>query len=238
MRIDCRATDIEIERTRSMTGQIVAFDCPDMRLKGDFPSYLRLADFLWDILSQRALPLGIRDLEDADFQGPFIEEGEYFPATITTLDEFTDDSAEYLVTRMSKETGTIYRIRFDLDKNRGSHYGFILDNATVRINEKGQIRELKPEWVQVDGFEMYEDLSKVIQSLVDCGVTLEFSGTDEEEDSMEYLMPLWVDRRNLLTDLRKDGEEYELSYWLPDGSFRVDLTCTLKEITGKALKRL
>lgn len=221
-------SNIKIKRTRNyFRNANLEINCPDYRLSGEFSPYNRLADFLWENIAQKVIPEALRGIEAK--HDSFLLNEQLLPATLTVID--SDGSvSKYLLTCTDRQFTTTYHVLFTMNEEifRRSHYKIAIDNVKVRVKEKEKIREYNPDGISEEGFDAYTNLAGAVSSaIVDC-VSLAFEGSDEEYDSMFYVIPNWVDKSALIVYLEKVNEDYKWICKSPDGVLTATATFSLK----------
>jgi len=223
---------IKVQRTRNVLRKKVTIECPDWRIEGTFPMYERLADFLWKIISEGPIPQALQKMKGAgsNSQGDFLVDGAMFPAILTDLGEDEHGDERYLLAITDRQLTSTYQVLFTMTDEifRRSQYKLDIKNALINVDNRGDKQIIKSEGISESGFGVYWTLADACWSaLVDC-VILEFSGTDEENASMYYLTPDWVDKRSLLMSMTIDSDHCHWICELSDGSFRVTADFKLK----------
>ncbi|MEN2360618.1 hypothetical protein [Levilactobacillus brevis] len=228
MIINGTMSNIKVKRTRNyFRNATVEINCPDYRLSGEFSPYKRLADFLWENLAQKVIPEVLKGTEEK--HDHFLSSGQLSPATLTVIGSDESES-RYLLTCMDSQLTTTYHVFFTMNEEifRRSHYKVAINHVKVEVKEKTVTREYRPDGISEEGFDAYTDLAGAVSSAIADCVSLAFEGTDEEYDSMFYVIPKWVDKSTLIVYLEKDNE---MSRWIckfPDGEFYATATFDLK----------
>lgn len=222
-------SNITVRRTRGILGDVVELPCSDYQVEGEFRPYRRLSDFFWQILSKKVIPKELKRREASEGQGDFISEVEMLPACITMLSEQTDKS-QYLMTCMDKKMTTTYHVWLTISDAffRQSGYKVSVSDVSIRIEDRGRVRSFRSLGVTEEGFDAYWDLASALgDTLRDC-LVVDFSGTDEEDASMYYLTPDWLEVESLAFSLVKEKSgKYRWSSCLPGGAFRAEATFNL-----------
>lgn len=236
MRIHCMVRNINVKRTRNLSVKYSELELSDYEMLGEFPAYDRLADFMWHIFKEEIMPEGFEIEDDDDpedeatiIQGDFWEDNDYYPPVLTSRGP--GKAARYLLCCTSKSLATTYQIRFTLDKRRIGLYAFDMRNLHAVITAKDKTYTIDDEGNKVEGFEIYENITRPLWELASNTIMFAQDGT-EDEDDLDFAMPNWVDTSNILTSLSRDGNKCHLTGRLPDNSYHADMTFEFRELLG------
>ncbi|MGO3510873.1 MAG: hypothetical protein ACTIMX_02000 [Levilactobacillus brevis] len=237
MRIVCTVKNIRIMRTRNLGSMDSEVIFSDYELAGEFPAYDRLADFMWRLFKEKIIPEGF-EIEDNDdeidktatrIQGRFWEDGDFYPPTLALLNH--GNAAKYLLCCTSKSLATTYQIWFTLDKKRVGLYAFDMKNLHAAITDKDKTYTFDDEGNKAEGFEMFENITRPLWELAANTIMFAQDGT-EDEGTLDFAKPRWVDASNILTSLSRDGNKCHLTGRLPDNSYHADMTFEFRELLG------
>lgn len=221
--------NIHVERVQRLAIVPTELSCPDYRLKGNYSPYMRLADFLWQIIIDEILPGQAK--EKAFSLNDFVTTNAMLPASLTVLFNDNGDKHCQLVC-MDKNLTVTYSVRLTLTEEffRSCHYGFHISDANVEVNDKGIKRVFKClSEIDEQGSYVYWDLAQILWYLVEDSLAVKFNDTDEEPASMFYLRPQRIEPKDISVQLVVSGDRYHLIGTIPDGSYRSEASFTLQE---------
>lgn len=239
MLMDYVSKDIRFERSRNfvtLAPEAGSFSCPDLPIVGEIPAYHRWADFLWNQLTQRALPLGLdrKVLREEWLQGPYLEDTDYELATLTQLDvNENGGDASFVLTKKTISGSTTYHVFFKINVfDYASYYGFILDHAHAEVIANGVRRNYTLQRMDLREEELYEDISEIVYALAQAGISINYRGTAEEEASVSYLTPN-ASLYEICSEVTWENRQVTMTYSLPDGSLQGKVTGELWEVFGQ-----
>lgn len=230
MIINGTMSDIKVKRTRNLLRPATEVSCSQYCIKGNFDPYDRLEDFLWRIFSEKVIPDALNGAVDGDAHDKFLVDTDMLPACLTRLYE-NDEEKRFLLTCMDKQLTTTYQIWFSSDDMfRQSAYELRIANISIEVKDcvKEENRTFSPEGITERGFGVYQNISEAIWDALEDAVVLEFSGTENEDDAMFYVIPDWVDKKSLMVRTNKLNEQYQWTCKSPDEMFTVKATFNLK----------
>lgn len=221
---------IRIERTRNLVVSGVTLECPDYRLEGEFSPYNRLADFLWKIISKYVVPSALKLKKSVEFKNYLLPNDVMGSASLTVIAD-GEDETQYLLVCVDKKLTTTYRVWFSLDQEifRKSHYGFLMNDLEAKVIDQGIQRKFKMTDVTEQGYNAYWELSQALWLIVEDSISIKFSGTEEEEDSMYYFRPRRISGMDIIVQLEKQGDRCSLTGESSDGSYHAEATFSIQE---------
>ncbi|WP_270319783.1 hypothetical protein [Levilactobacillus brevis] len=241
MLIDGKLTNIRFERTDPFnvweTLLPRPIPCPDVSLGREYPAYHRWADFFWKVLTQEALPQGLK-VRGSIWPTPFLEDTTYDPATLTILSEDEHGVGDFLVTRRTSSGSSTYSAFFTMDiYGYESLYGFILDNIHISLNVDGkQKREFHSLRATLAEVGKYDDISEIIFAMAEIAVVDKFRGTLEAGEAMQLLTFNTAETNEMKTTskITWSGDHVTLVYGTVDGrSIQGKITGDLREVFGQ-----
>lgn len=104
-------------------------------------------------------------------------------------------------------------------------------NLHAVITDKDKTYTFDDEGNKAEGFEIFENITRPLWELAANTIMFAQDGT-EDEGTLDFANPRWVDASNILTSLSRDGNKCHLTGRLPDNSYHADMTFEFRELLG------